>query len=480
MENQILRVKNIQVSKLYGLYDHCINIDLDERIAIIHGPNGVGKTMLLKLVAALFSGRIIELARAKFSEFFVTLDDGSVLGIVREEQPDFLDDALDSESSLRKQQALFEPTLKPRSDRPAPRTIVKAVSIFNGAREETELGALPTKNSAAKIASFIDSETPWLYRTGPDQWIDREEKEYLTAYQVVEKYSDRLPARYQGKLFKEPAAFRNLRLRVKVHFIETQRLLKLSLQEPEWHRHSGDRAVVSMVKSDAVDLKEKISLTLANYGKNSQTLDQSFPWRLLHEANPRISRDFLKTKMENLEKKRGNLKKIGLIADDNSNQFDTNAIDSLDETRLDVLALYVSDTESKLSALDSLSQRVNLLIGIVNKKFRNKSISIDRQEGLKATSSTGLPLDLDDLSSGEQHELVLIYDLLFRVEADTLVLLDEPELSLHLTWQKQFLADLLSIVNATRFDAIVATHSPFIVGDRSDLMISLASGDSEE
>src|SRR5690349_22975449 len=41
------------------------------------------------------------------------------------------------------------------------------------------------------------------------------------------------------------------------------------------------------------------------------------------------------------------------------------------------------------------------------------------------------PIDVEALSSGEQHELVLLFDLIFRVEKNTLVLIDEPELSLH-------------------------------------------------
>ncbi|MBK8232979.1 MAG: ATP-binding protein [Candidatus Eisenbacteria bacterium] len=80
---------------------------------------------------------------------------------------------------------------------------------------------------------------------------------------------------------------------------------------------------------------------------------------------------------------------------------------------------------------------------------------------------------------GEQHELVLLYDLLFRVRPNTLVLIDEPELSLHVTWQKTFLSDLLEIVEATGFDVVLATHSPFIVGDRNDLLVELkADGES--
>lgn len=75
--------------------------------------------------------------------------------------------------------------------------------------------------------------------------------------------------------------------------------------------------------------------------------------------------------------------------------------------------------------------------------------------------------------SGEQQELVLHYDLLFRVPSNTIVLIDEPELSLHVAWQKRFLPDLLKIVELSNFDALVATHSPYVVGDRGDLMVGL-------
>lgn len=53
------------------------------------------------------------------------------------------------------------------------------------------------------------------------------------------------------------------------------------------------------------------------------------------------------------------------------------------------------------------------------------------------------------------------------------MLIDEPELSLHVAWQKRFLPDLLEIVATAGFDVLIATHSPYIVGDYSDLMIGL-------
>ena len=61
----------------------------------------------------------------------------------------------------------------------------------------------------------------------------------------------------------------------------------------------------------------------------------------------------------------------------------------------------------------------------------------------------------------------------FRVPSNTVVLIDEPELSLHVGWQKKFLSDLTAIVELSGLDAVVATHSPFIVGDRDDLLVGL-------
>ena len=86
-------------------------------------------------------------------------------------------------------------------------------------------------------------------------------------------------------------------------------------------------------------------------------------------------------------------------------------------------------------------------------------------------------MPLGSLSSGEQHELVLFYELLFKVEPNALVLLDEPEISLHLAWQQQFLGDLVEMVKLSSFDVLVATHSPGIIGKRWDLTVELKGPD---
>jgi predicted ATP-binding protein involved in virulence len=77
------------------------------------------------------------------------------------------------------------------------------------------------------------------------------------------------------------------------------------------------------------------------------------------------------------------------------------------------------------------------------------------------------------LSSGEQHELVILYELLFRVSKNSIILIDEPEISLHVAWQDEFLKDLGQMAELSQFNALVATHSPQIISDRWDLTVEL-------
>ncbi len=57
-----MRIKQISVSKLFGIFDHIIPLNREERVTIIHGANGFGKTTLLRMINGLFNSRYSELA----------------------------------------------------------------------------------------------------------------------------------------------------------------------------------------------------------------------------------------------------------------------------------------------------------------------------------------------------------------------------------------------------------------------------------
>jgi predicted ATP-binding protein involved in virulence len=107
-------------------------------------------------------------------------------------------------------------------------------------------------------------------------------------------------------------------------------------------------------------------------------------------------------------------------------------------------------------------------------------MSIDKEKGFLFRTEEGQPLNPSYLSSGEQHMLVVLSELLFRVEPNSLVMIDEPEISLHVSWQQQFLRDIESVTKLALFDVLIATHSPQIVYDRMDQLTVELQGKVEQ
>ncbi len=53
-----MRIQKFSIDGLFDLFDHIIPFKTAERVTIIHGPNGVGKTTVLKLLADLFAQKL--------------------------------------------------------------------------------------------------------------------------------------------------------------------------------------------------------------------------------------------------------------------------------------------------------------------------------------------------------------------------------------------------------------------------------------
>ena len=111
---------------------------------------------------------------------------------------------------------------------------------------------------------------------------------------------------------------------------------------------------------------------------------------------------------------------------------------------------------------------------IVNAFFDDKFVEVNESGNLTIElSSLSPPLELDPrfLSSGEKQILILLTEALLRVDEPVVYIADEPELSLHVTWQEKLLESLVTLGGPKQI--IVATHSPDIVGDFRDKVIDL-------
>ena len=83
--------------------------------------------------------------------------------------------------------------------------------------------------------------------------------------------------------------------------------------------------------------------------------------------------------------------------------------------------------------------------------------------GCELTPITGGRVDLSNASSGQQQMLCSIFGLAAALDDNSIVLIDEPELSLHPRWQMNFFRHLETALSAVEgCHVIIATHSALI------------------
>lgn len=85
-------------------------------------------------------------------------------------------------------------------------------------------------------------------------------------------------------------------------------------------------------------------------------------------------------------------------------------------------------------------------------------------------NSTGRPIS--ELSSGERQIVTVLAYLAYLAGENSIFLIDEPELSLHISWQIGLLG-ALKAVRPHGCQLILATHSPEIVGDEREKVVRL-------
>jgi ABC-type glutathione transport system ATPase component len=155
----------------------------------------------------------------------------------------------------------------------------------------------------------------------------------------------------------------------------------------------------------------------------------------------------------------------------------------MQEIEKNVLSLYIQDQSEKLHVFDDLQKRIATLMDLINSKFQaqGKYLVIDRERGFlfKTDIGGGRIFRPAELSSGEQQQLVLFYELIFKTSKKSLVLIDEPEISLDVGWQRRFLDDLAKVISLDRISILMATHSPQIIHNRRDLAVPLSGGVEE-
>ena len=126
-------------------------------------------------------------------------------------------------------------------------------------------------------------------------------------------------------------------------------------------------------------------------------------------------------------------------------------------------------TDIRFSHLNRLQSNFYEIIDKINTLFEEtgKKIGFDNREGnlYFTNSSSSEKLDISLLSSGEKQVVIFfIFSLTkYNNKSNSILLIDEPELSLHIAWQSQLLPLIMN--NNNKKQIILATHSPDIISE---------------
>ena len=448
-----MRVSRISVKQLFHTFDHSVPLNLDGQITIIHGLNGLGKTTLLRMVKSLCDSRYFELLPIPFAELRLDFDDESSIVVTRNSDEEV--------------------------EHPKTRHPLRIGYLKNNVEIEHYKPTPHIDPSSLPPGSleWIERHIP-LSRIASNKWTYRPTEETFSLEEIIERFSEYLPQGINLVQKSAPKWIEHLNTAVHVRLIETQRL-----DTPRRSRRCADyesgSAISPAIMMHSADLADRIGRQEKDYGALAQTLDRTFPIRYVQQKRKiSLSEVALRARLQAIEARRARLEEAGLLGREVTGFEMPQQMDDADRG---VLSVYVDDIERKLSVFDDLAARIDLFREIVNGHFQYKRMLIHKDKGFRFRSTrTDEELDASDLSSGEQHEVVVLYELLFHLRANSLVLIDEPELSLHIAWQEEFLRDLQRIIKLSPFDAVIATHSPQIVNNRWDLAVELTGPEEIE
>ena len=421
-----LKIMKIQFKKLFGRFDYSIELK-EDGLTIITGPNGFGKSTILDCIYQLYKKEngILFFLNLDFEEVFFLISNEKQLKITKKSGALVVNDKTNCSVNF------------------------KNIKKYFG--DDFFLNRYYNQNYDKKFANRKTMDKDFSYES------------FIESYFNIAKKYDKKRIQKNNIMFVGNALREFSKELGKVFYIREQRLVS----------EEFDRFDESILKDEIKELPKKFRLLLdrnsSEYSSKSNELDSSYPIRLFNNKEAITSKDEFNQKIELMTEKFQKLNKFDL-----SRAQDLRNLEFKEEFAK-ALKIYFDDFDEKYQIYENFVNQLELFTDIINDKLDFKKIEISREEGIfiEDNDVKGKKLSLSQLSSGEKQEIILFYKLIFETPENTLLLIDEPEISLHIAWQKKFMDDLYKIIKFKNLNVIVATHSPQIINHRWENQIDL-------
>ena len=140
-----------------------------------------------------------------------------------------------------------------------------------------------------------------------------------------------------------------------------------------------------------------------------------------------------------------------------------------------LLKPYIKSLEGRLQAVEPIYRIADRFVTTVNGFLRDKSLTFKLSQGFSIQNTLGNTLSPAQLSSGEQQLLLLFCYVLTARDQPSVFMIDEPEISLNIKWQRQLVQSLLDITDGATIQFILASHSIELLALHKERVVKLTN-----
>lgn len=411
----------IEVERLFDQYTYSIPTQPGERelsdVVILYGDNGCGKTTILKLLynvllAAPRPGSKSFVAQTVFKRFIIRMRDGITVIVERRAEKLVGSYIYRIEKGP---EVVMEIYLEADSD---------GVVRMTGTKKEEEFQSLLRVLSEMNLGIWFLADD----RRFQSHIYSEEEQERLFRTGHIVRYESEREGIEEDTL----ATLLRIAIRRASDWIKSQAL-------------SGS----NIGSTNANNIYEEIITNIVKYPTTEV-------------ADPSARVDKAKKVLMTLEKRNEQFARLGLTSVLEVGKIIAILEKGTSESQtiiLNVLKPYTEGIKVRLDALEEIQQLITRLLENINELYIDKRVQFDINTGLSVLSQTQMVLTPGMLSSGEKQLLLLICDTLAARQQPSIFIIDEPEISLNIKWQRRLIRLLQDCIKGSSVQFLLATHS---------------------
>lgn len=236
---------------------------------------------------------------------------------------------------------------------------------------------------------------------------------------------------------------------------------KTTLLKCIYDSFSIDKLNYDYISENKIELKSTLYTTIVDISEVSMLTDSYFQKKIFHFNEPKIVYMPTEINFEKINKVDNTFKftpSFQNIVDQNMTQ----SIPSLIATKINK-EIFRNRNKTIGEVIDSVCNDINDIFSIMNLDVKLIGLSEDNETKPIFKNSLGKEFDITELSSGEKQLFLRALSLKFLEVNNSVILIDEPEISLHPQWQRKIINLYESIGENNQL--IIATHSPHVIGN---------------